>query len=53
MPHDVFISYSNKDKAVADAVCHTLEARKIRRWIAPRDPVPGLDWMEQIVVVTP
>jgi hypothetical protein len=35
MLHGVFISYSNKDKAVADAVCHALEDRKIRCWIAP------------------
>ena len=53
MPHDVFISYSHKDKAVADAVCHALEDRKIRCWIAPRDQVVRLDWAEQIVVVTP
>jgi hypothetical protein len=27
MAHDVFISYSSKDKPVADAVCAGLEAR--------------------------
>jgi hypothetical protein len=44
MAHDVFISYSARDKAVADAVCATLESRKIRCWIAPRDVLPGRTW---------
>ena len=30
MSHDVFISYSHKDKAVADAVCARFEASGIR-----------------------
>lgn len=46
MAHDVFISYSSKDKAVADAVCATLESRGIRCWVAPRDVLPGEDWDE-------
>ena len=41
MAHDVFISYSERDKTVADAMCATLEGRKIRCWIAPRDVGPG------------
>jgi hypothetical protein len=28
MPHDIFISYSSHDKAIADAVCNALEAKK-------------------------
>jgi hypothetical protein len=44
MTHDVFISYSNKDKPIADAICANLEAGGIRCWIAPRDITPGLDW---------
>ena len=48
MAHDVFISYSSKDKLVADAVCASLEASKIRCWITPRDILPGLDWAESI-----
>ena len=48
MAHDVFISYSSKDKLVADAVCASLEAAKIRCWITPRDILPGLDWAESI-----
>jgi hypothetical protein len=47
--HDVFISYSSKDKPVADATCATLEAKGIRCWIAPRDIRPGADWGEAIV----
>jgi len=48
MVHDVFISYSSKDKLVADAVCASLEAAKIRCWITPRDILPGQDWAESI-----
>lgn len=49
MPHDVFISYSTKDKPLADAVCARLEGRGIRCWIAPRDILPGADWGGSIV----
>jgi TIR domain-containing protein/uncharacterized protein DUF1566 len=49
MAHDVFISHSSKDKAVADAVCATLEQHHIRCWIAPRDIGPGQEWGESIV----
>jgi hypothetical protein len=44
MAHDVFISYSNKDKTIADAACATLESAGIRCWVAPRDIIPGVDW---------
>jgi len=46
---DVFISYSSRDKQVADTLCATLEANQIRCWIAPRDLVPGSDWSESII----
>lgn len=49
MPHDVFISYSTKDKPAADATCAVLESKGIRCWIAPRDITPGTDWGETIV----
>ncbi len=49
MAHDVFISYSTKDKARADAACHALEAQGIRCWIAPRDIQIGAEWSEQII----
>jgi uncharacterized protein YjiK len=48
LAHDVFISYTNADKAAADAVCHRLEAAGIRCWIAPRDVGFG-DWGASIV----
>jgi hypothetical protein len=49
-PHfDVFISYSKHDKNVADALCATLESRKIRCWIAPRDVRAGMDWPSAII----
>jgi tetratricopeptide (TPR) repeat protein len=49
MAHDVFVSYSVKDKATADAICASLEANGIRVWIAPRDVMPGSDWGESII----
>ncbi len=47
--HDVFISYSSKDKNVADAVCAALEAKRIHCWIAPRDIMPGKQWAGAIL----
>jgi hypothetical protein len=49
MGHDVFISYSNRDKTVADAACSMLEGRGLRCWIAPRDIAPGVEWAEAII----
>jgi hypothetical protein len=42
--HEVFISYSTKDKKWADAACAVLESHKARCWIAPRDITPGTEW---------
>jgi hypothetical protein len=47
--HDVFISYSHKDRAVADLLCATMEQRKIHCWMAPRDIAPGSDWSSSII----
>jgi hypothetical protein len=49
MPHDVFISYSSKNKVIADAVCARLEENKIRVWFAPRDVPPGKDYASEII----
>ncbi len=49
MPHDVFVSYSEKDKPVADAVVARLEQARIRCWAAPRDIAPGASWGGAIV----
>jgi len=48
MSQDIFISYSSKDKVVADAVVAALENRGIRCWYAPRDIKAGADWGESI-----
>jgi hypothetical protein len=48
MSHDVFISHSSLDKLAADAVCHGLEAKGVRCWIAPRDQIAGRAYGEQI-----
>jgi uncharacterized RDD family membrane protein YckC len=49
MAHDLFISYSAKDKPIADAVCAALEAERIRCWIAPRDVLPGVPYGEALI----
>jgi hypothetical protein len=49
MAHDVFVSYSAKDKPTADAVVATLEAKGIRCWIAPRDVLAGMHYGEAII----
>jgi len=47
--HDVFISYAQEDKLIADAVCAKLESLNIRCWIAPRDVSPGKNFPEAII----
>ena len=49
MAHDVFVSYSHKDKAVADAIVSHLESQGSRCWYAPRDIAPGSDWAAAIM----
>jgi len=49
MAHEVFISYSTKDKPIADAVYAQLESRGIRCWIAPRDVLPGEQYAAALV----
>ena len=48
MTHDVFLSYSSKDKAAADGIVSTLEQNSIRCWYAPRDIKPSEDWGKAI-----
>lgn len=45
----VFISYSNKDKHIADLICVELEKINIKCWYAPRDIVPGENWAGSII----
>jgi hypothetical protein len=49
MVFDVFISYPHQDRAIANAMCATLEAHGIRCWIAPRDIAPSAEWAASIV----
>ena len=49
MAHDIFISYTKEDKALADGVVARLEGANVRCWIAPRDIVGGSDWNESIM----
>ncbi len=45
-PHDIFISYSSKDKKIAFALCHFLEKNGLHCWIAPRNIRVGKDYAE-------
>ncbi|HUT35121.1 MAG TPA: TIR domain-containing protein [Planctomycetota bacterium] len=49
MGHDVFISHSAEDKAVAQQVCDALEQGGIKCWVAPRDVMPGAMYGAAIV----
>lgn len=49
MGHDVFLSYSTKDKTAAEAVCVALEQRGVGVWMAPRDIPPGSSYAASIV----
>ena len=49
MVHDVFISYSTKDKVTADAICHILEENDMKCWIAPRNISSGQPYAEEIL----
>lgn len=49
MAHDIFISYSSKDKHTANAVCRKLEESGLRCWIAPRNIQAGKSYAEQIM----
>ncbi len=49
MPHDVFISYSTRDKGIAEAICAGLESSGIGCWIAPRNIPAGHDYAEAII----
>jgi hypothetical protein len=49
MAHEVFVSFSKKDKYIADDVVAGLENNGISCWIAPRDVAPGESWAAAIV----
>lgn len=47
--YDVFISYSHKDKYIADGICANFEANSVKCWYAPRDIKPGEEWSDAIM----
>ena len=47
---DVFISHSSADSKLAYAMCHYLEEKGIRCWIAPRDVQGGTEYAEAIIM---
>lgn len=49
MSHDIFISYSNEDKLIAEAICHRLEEKGIKCWIYPRDITKGAPYARSLV----
>ncbi|MBS3751564.1 MAG: TIR domain-containing protein [Anaerolineales bacterium] len=49
MTHEVFVSYSTKNKDAAQAVVSGLEEQGLRCWIAPRDILPGTPYGESII----
>ena len=47
---DVFISHSSADSQLAYAMCHYLEEKGIRCWIAPRNVQGGREYAEAIIM---
>ncbi len=43
MGYDVFISYNSQDQYIAEMVCHSIEKRNLKCFIAPRDIISE-DW---------
>ncbi|MEE0991790.1 MAG: toll/interleukin-1 receptor domain-containing protein [Bacteroidales bacterium] len=46
--YDIFISYSSKDQKLVEAMCHYLEERNLRCFVAYRDVPKGKDWAPYI-----
>ena len=44
-----FISYASADSSIANSVCHALERKGVKCWIAPRDVTPGELYAPNIV----
>jgi formylglycine-generating enzyme required for sulfatase activity len=49
MSQDLFVSYSSKDKLIADSIVASMEKNNIRCWYAPRDIKPGENWGNAIL----
>jgi TIR domain len=46
---NIFISYSQADRACAHELVAVLEAQGLKCWIAPRDISPSADWAAEII----
>lgn len=46
---DVFISYSSRNREVAEKICMVLEQEGVKCWIAPRNITAGKEWGEEII----
>jgi hypothetical protein len=49
MTAPVFISYSSKDRAIAETICGALENRGLKCWMSSRDIQPGENFQEAII----
>ncbi len=49
MAHDVFLSYSDANRNVANAIVAHLESRGVRCWIAHRDVPAGSVWTAEVL----
>lgn len=49
MEHDVFISYSRKDRYIVDEICDLLNENQISFWRDVREIDPGSNFMGDIV----
>lgn len=49
MPHAVFISYCDEDRAAAESITRHLESHGIPCWIAPRNVPSGAIWADELV----
>lgn len=46
--HEVFVSYSSKNKKIVDAIVADFERNGVKCWYAPRDIMPGEPWAAAI-----
>jgi ribosomal protein S27E len=49
MARDIFISYTQRDRSVAEELCRGLESSGLACWIAPRNIEAGMDWTNGII----
>ena len=45
----IFISYSHKDKEIADLIVNFFESKDLQCWYAPRNILPSEEWAEAII----